>query len=413
MNAPTSTNLATASCNNQEEEEVQEVVILTHMADGLLADRHDVENQQQAEEATDTTVPEETVGIQNTDHRPDESPRGGGFSDSFRKRFSRKDRGNSNVDGGETKSSTPISIPPATKNPKETLKAVYAAGKYKAGLTWNVLAVQSFMAGVYIAFAGQLFLSVGGGVLGASVFPVGLIAVVLTSAELFTGDALVFVAAVLGGQVPVQSLLRNWIMAWTFNFAGCVMWAYFMGYASGALSDLGAKDLAIAVAELKALNDFPKILIRAIGANFMVCIAVWQGTCAEEVAGKVFALWFPVAAFVMMGFDHVVANMFLIPMGMMFGANVSVGRMIAALAVATVGNVIGGGIFVGAVYWYVFDSMASFGSLTTRIQQSMRNINVGRALNHNGHSSYRGNHPHSTPRFVAAPRQRQEPEETA
>ena len=98
----------------------------------------------------------------------------------------------------------------ATKAPKETLKAVYKAGQYKAGLPLNLLMVQSFMAGIYIGAAGQLYLTVGGGLVGSALFPVALIAVVLTSAELFTGDSLVFVASALGGQVTVRKLLRNW-----------------------------------------------------------------------------------------------------------------------------------------------------------------------------------------------------------
>ena len=233
-------------------------------------------------------------------------------------------------------------IPAATKAPKETLIAIYSAGKYKANLRLNVLTIQSFMAGIYIASAGQLYLTVGGGVLGAVLFPYGLIAVILTSAELFTGDALIFVASVLGGQVQLKSLIRNWTVSWLSNFLGCVSWALVMAYLSNALVDVGAQELAIKVAEKKALNVMYSIFIKGIGANFskfipfdwyilffsycsysyltnyvfclviskVVCVAVWQGTCATEVAGKVLALWYPTAAFVIMGFDHVVANMF-------------------------------------------------------------------------------------------------------
>lgn len=178
-------------------------------------------------------------------------------------------------------------IPAATKAPKETLQAIYSAGKYKANLRLNVLIVQSWMAGVYIAAAGQLYLTVGGGVLGAVLFPGGLIAVILTSAELFTGDALIFVASVLGGQVKIKSLLRNWSVSWLSNFVGCVCWAYVMAYLSNALVDSGAQELTIKVAEKKAQNVMYSIFIKGIGANFMVCVAVWQGTCAQEVAGKI------------------------------------------------------------------------------------------------------------------------------
>jgi formate transporter len=259
----------------------------------------------------------------------------------------------------------------ATKAPKETLEAVYKAGVYKAGLPLNLLMMQSFMAGVYISMAGQLFLTVGGGVLGASLFPTGLIAVVLTSAELFTGDALVFIAAFLGGKVSLQKLLRNWTVSWIMNFVGCLFWAGLLAYASGALQDSGQADLAVKVAEKKAHQPWVHIFLKGIGANFMVCIGVWQATCAEEVSGKVLSLWFPIAAFVMLGFDHCIANQFLIPVGMMFGADVTVGNLFWALLPATIGNAVGGGLMVGAFYWYVYDSMASSKQLVTRIREGL------------------------------------------
>lgn len=258
----------------------------------------------------------------------------------------------------------------ATKPPKETLQAVYKAGQYKAGLPINLLMVQSFMAGVYIAMAGHLFIAVGGGVLGAAVFPTGLIAVVLTSAELFTGDALVFVASVLGGKVGLRKLARNWSVSWIMNFAGCLTWAWALAYASDSLEDLGMADLAVKIALKKANQPWWNIFLKAIGANFMVCVGVWQATCAEEVAGKILAIWFPISAFVMMGFDHVVANQFFIPVGMMYGADISVSHLLfQAILPATLGNIVGGGFFVGAVYWYVYDSMTGDKKLFARIRE--------------------------------------------
>lgn len=279
----------------------------------------------------------------------------------------------------------------ATKAPKETLQALYKAGEYKAGLPLNLLMTQSFMAGIYIAMAGQLFLTVGGGLLGSALFPTGLIAVVLTSAELFTGDALVFVAGVLGGKVSGRMLLRNWTVSWVMNFLGCLFWASLMGYASGALQDAGQVELAIKVAEKKVHQPWGQIFLKGVGANFMVCVGVWQATCAEEVAGKVLGIWFPIAAFVMMGFDHCIANQFFIPMGMMFGADISVATLFWALLPATIGNAVGGGLMVGAVYWYVYDSMASSKRLFTRIldnlvgRRRLRNVtasNDGAAPSH-------------------------------
>jgi formate/nitrite transporter len=246
----------------------------------------------------------------------------------------------------------------ATKSPKDTLQAVYKTGEYKAGLPLNLLAVQSFMAGIYIAMAGHLYLAVGGGMLGAALFPTGLIAVILTNAELFTGDSLVFVASVLGGRVSFSKLLRNWSVAWIMNFVGCLFWASCLAYASDSLKDLGKTDFAISVALKKAKQSWLSIFLKGIGANFMVCVGVWQAMCAEEVAGKILALWFPISAFVIMGFDHCVANQFLIPVGMMLGADISIKELLfEALLPATLGNIVGGGILVGAIYWYVYDTM--------------------------------------------------------
>jgi len=224
-------------------------------------------------------------------------------------------------------------------------------------------------AGVYIAAAGHLYLIAGGGILGASLFPTGLMAVVLTSAELFTGDALVFVAGVLGGKVSFGRLLRNWSVSWCFNFLGCLFWAYFMAHLSDSIDDAGKHDFAIQVAYKKVHQTWPQILLKGIGANFMVCVSVWQATCAEEVSGKVLALWFPVTAFVLMGFDHAIANQFLIPLGMMLGADISMYTLfVEALLPATIGNAIGGGVMVGAVYWYVFDSMHTTKSVMGRLR---------------------------------------------
>jgi len=283
----------------------------------------------------------------------------------------------------------------ATKAPKDTLLAVYKAGEYKAGLPLRLLMVQSFMAGVYIAMAGQLYLAVGGGVLGSALFPTGLIAVVLTSAELFTGDALVFIASYLGGKVSFYKLLRNWSVSWVMNFVGSLFWAYFLVYLTDALVDQDRLELIIHVALKKGTAPWWHIFLKGIGANFMVCIGVWQATCSEEVAGKVLGLWFPIAAFVMMGFDHAIANQFFIPLGMMYGADISISHLLfQALLPASLGNIVGGGILVGAVYWYVYDSMASNKRLLVGIREGLFSKSTRRFTS--AHASMRrmiaGNH---------------------
>jgi formate/nitrite transporter len=265
---------------------------------------------------------------------------------------------------------------PGTKAPKDALKAVYAAGVYKANLPLDILLVQTFMAGFYIAMAGQFFLSVGGDFLGAAMFPVGLVAVVLTSGELFTGDALVFVTAWLGQKVTSQQLARNWTVAWLGNFVGALTWAALLSYASDALHDKGQVELAIHIAQKKALQPWFHIFLKGIGANAMVCLGIWMATCSEEVAGKILAIWFPTTGFVIMGFEHSIANQYFLPLGMMLmaqhpeieGPRITVQHLLfKALLPATLGNLVGGGIFIGAIYWYAFDSMESMNRVRERI----------------------------------------------
>ena len=258
----------------------------------------------------------------------------------------------------------------STKSPSQTLGALYSAGEYKAGLRLGVLSLQSFMAGIYIAAAGHLFLSLGGGILGAAFFTAGHLGVVLTSGELFTADALTLVASLLGGRVRIHRVLRNWSVSWTLNFAGCLAWAYIIGHASGALQDVGKVEYAIKVAEAKAAQSFLSTFLKGIAANFLVCGGMWQATCADDVAGKALALFFPITTFVASGFDHCIANQFFLSVGMLFGANVSIGNMVATLMAATLGNILGGGLFVGTVYWYCFEEMS-------RLQELQGKIRVG------------------------------------
>ena len=258
----------------------------------------------------------------------------------------------------------------STKSLSQTLGAVYGAGEYKAGLRLGVLSLQSFMAGIYIAAAGHLFLSLGGEILGATFFTAGYLGVVLTSGELFTADALILVAALLGGRVKINRVLRNWSVSWTLNFAGCLAWAYIIGHASGALQDVGKVEYAISVAETKAAQSFLSTFLKGIAANFLVCGGMWQATCADDVAGKALSLFFPITAFVACGFDHCIANQFFLCEGMLFGANVSIGNMVATLMAATLGNILGGCVFVGTVYWYCFEEMS-------RLQELQGKIRVG------------------------------------
>jgi len=269
--------------------------------------------------------------------------------------------------------------PPPDDEPKmlpqtKVLRATYKVGQFKAKLPLQYLVVQSFMAGLYKSVGCLVFVVVGGGVLGAALFPVGLIAISLTGAELFTGDLLVITVCLLANKVSWSSLLRNLVVSWFGNFAGTLVWASVVGYVGGAVEDNGRVDFVVDLAETKSYMTWGEVVCKGIGANFLVCLAVWQAMTAQDVASKILAIWFPIVAFVTVGLEHVVANMFFIPLGMMFGADVTVGRMLwYNLIPSTIGNVIGGAFGVALPFWFLFDNTAKELELMSNVSDVLSN----------------------------------------
>ncbi len=242
------------------------------------------------------------------------------------------------------------------------------------------LTILGFFAGVYIGFGAQLaimvthdlaaFVGVGmSKLIGGAVFSVGLMFVVVAGAELFTGNNLIFLS-VLDRQVTVRRLLRNWTIVYFANLVGSLLLVLLMYWSDlwkidGGL--VGAKALSIANAKVNL--TFLQAFVRGILCNWLVCLAVWMAVSARAVAGKVFAVFFPITAFVASGFEHSVANMFFIPLGLALKgqtaivtaagltdklAHLTVGGMAMNLIPVTLGNIVGGAFFVATLYWVVY-----------------------------------------------------------
>ena len=251
------------------------------------------------------------------------------------------------------------------KSPVETAKAISAtAGAKDSANIVNVILL-SFLAGAYIAFGGLLAVVASAGMLKAgapmglekfvfgAVFPVGLIIVVLAGSELFTGNVMFMTLGVLDGNASVGGLAKNWVLSWIFNFVGALFVAYvlaFMGGIAPADPTNAITAKAIAVSEAKVKLDFVTAMIRGIGCNWLVCLAVWLANASDDIIGKIVGIWFPIMAFVCIGFEHSVANMFFIPLGMFLGAEGVINNLIPV----TIGNIIGGAVFVACIYWYTY-----------------------------------------------------------
>ncbi len=258
------------------------------------------------------------------------------------------------------------------RTPDETLKAGFDAGSRKAALSapgsFGRFALLSLLAGAYIALGGTLSLIVGFGfpeatsanpslqrLLSGLVFPIGLMLVVILGAELFTGNNALLMPPLFQRKVSFADVARNWTLVWLGNFAGALAVAYFMVYLCGLTTPEPYHGAICRMAEAKVSASPWVIFLKGIGANWCVCLAVWLAMSGRHLGEKLIACQIPVMAFVILGYEHCVANMFFIPLGMMEGARVGILEMFTAnLLPATVGNIIGGAVFVGCVHYYLY-----------------------------------------------------------
>jgi formate/nitrite transporter len=261
--------------------------------------------------------------------------------------------------------------------PVEIVQLAGDAGKYKANLTPGNYLVRSFMAGLFIAVGGALATVCGTGLensmgvgfksmIAGAVFPVGLIAIVLTGMSLFTGDTMLIPMAVFQNKTTWGKVINAWFWVYIGNFVGSLFWAYLMSV--GPLSKGGGAELtafgqnAVAIAQAKTLPYIANggaglwsAFMKGIACNLLVNLAILLALSSKNMIGKFFGIWFPIMAFVASGFEHSVANMYFIPTGIMLGANVTWGQFIGwNLIPVTLGNIVGGFVFIGAVYYISF-----------------------------------------------------------
>lgn len=243
--------------------------------------------------------------------------------------------------------------------------------------TVRILAL-SVMAGAFIALGAMFATTVLAGadgvipfglsrLLSGLVFCLGLVLVVLGGAELFTGNTLM-VMAWAARKVSMREMVRAWGIVYVGNFVGAVGTAGLVFLSGQYLAGKGSvAAVALAIATTKVSLSFDHALFAGILCNVLVCLAVWLTYGARSTTDKIVAIVFPVSAFVVAGFEHSVANMYFIPLGLFIKAwgpaelSAAAGfsvltwpAFIASLVPVTIGNIIGGGGLVGAVYWFVY-----------------------------------------------------------
>ena len=248
--------------------------------------------------------------------------------------------------------------------PKEIAARVEAAATEKAASPLATTFMLALLAGAFIAFGGMFYTlamtdhGLGFGparVLGGIVFSFGLILVVVAGAELFTGNNLI-VMACADGRITMSALLVNWLIVFVGNVAGSLGMAVLM-VMSGTLgmADGMVRETAISIAEAKVALPVMEAFVRGLLCNALVCLAVWLCFAARSVTDKILAIVFPVTAFVALGFEHSIANAYLIPVGLLAGGiNISFAAATQSMVFVTLGNIVGGSLFVALVYWVIY-----------------------------------------------------------
>jgi formate/nitrite transporter len=252
------------------------------------------------------------------------------------------------------------------KKPSEIVEAACTISKAKTEASSLKLLVLGFLAGAYIAFGGTVAIATGKGItapewVGLSklifggTFPVGLMLVIIAGSELFTGNTALVPPGCYKGVSKWSGLIKNWALVYIGNFVGSVFVAYMC--AGGGLF---AKEPFLAavrgIADGKVALTFAQAFWRGVGCNWLVCLAVWLAVAAEDIAGKILAIWFPIMAFVAIGFEHSVANMYFIPLGIFYGATKAnwANLFTVNLLPVTLGNIVGGAFFVATIYWWLY-----------------------------------------------------------
>jgi formate/nitrite transporter len=255
----------------------------------------------------------------------------------------------------------------AFKDPQGIAVAGVETGAKKALLPWDKALVAGFLAGAYIAFASLLAITVSAGLdvkvwgglitlVTGGVFALGLVLVVIAGSELLTGNMAMLPLAVLGRRANFGGLSRNFLFVLIGNLAGSLFVAYFLAVKTGVVTTPTSLTRLGAIATAKGVTETDwQIFLRALGCNWLVCLAVWMALGAEDIGGKVLAIFFPIMAFVAMGFDHVVANMFFLPAAIFAHVpGIGWGDAIRNWIFAFLGNLVGAAVFVAGAYWYLY-----------------------------------------------------------
>lgn len=267
------------------------------------------------------------------------------------------------------------------KTPAECMMSVCTIGGNKPKMSLVNNLIMAFFAGAYIGFGSLLAIKTTGNLnpeiwgnfirlAFGMVFPVGLLLVLVAGADLFTGNCMYMPSALMNKKSSWGGLIRSWVISYSGNLVGSIFVAYALGTATGIMytdavnGSLPLVDSAVKLANMKCALPWGESFLRAIGCNWLVCLAIYVSLTASDGISKVILIWPPICAFVVLGFEHSVANMTFIPLGIFLGATETYlasanpvaltanwSGMVNNLIPVTLGNIVGGMFFVSMLYY--------------------------------------------------------------
>ncbi|MGJ7919236.1 formate/nitrite transporter family protein [Neobacillus sp. LXY-4] len=223
--------------------------------------------------------------------------------------------------------------------------------------------ILGFQAGAFISLGYLLFIRVTAPltgdiagistILGASLFPIGLVLTLIAGGELLTGNMMAVPLAWLARKISFKQLIANWSIITISNFIGAVFVAYVFGHVVGLTETGPFLEKTIFIAEHKLEATFIQAFLSGIGCNWLVALAVWLSYGSEDMTGKILGIWFPTMTFVAIGFQHVVANMFVIPAAI-FAGHFTWLEYLHNFVPVFLGNAVGGSVFVALAYYHAY-----------------------------------------------------------
>jgi len=243
-------------------------------------------------------------------------------------------------------------------------------------MVYYKLMVLSVIAGIFIGIGGVFSLNTVGNIdnvtraespalnkiVTALTFPLALILILLCGGELFTGNVMIHIVGMYQGKSNIVELLKSWGISYAFNYIGCVIYAV-LCVGTGIFATESVQAYTIKLAMDKLSEAWYQAFFRAIPCNMLVCLAIFLSIASEDILSKLISAWIPIACFVMSGYEHSIANVFYFHLAIFVGGDINYGQFLFyQLLPVTLGNIIGGGLFVALAYAFVYSPKMIKGS---------------------------------------------------